>query len=72
MLKNIPAKDFDRIYVRMMVPDHRQTIQLFEKYAVTGKDPDVRAFAQQTLPVLKEHLASITAIDNSMKDEAAK
>ena len=72
MLKNIPVKDFDRVYVHMMVPDHRQTIQLFEKYAVTGKDQDVKAFAQQTLPVLKEHLASITAIDNSMKDEAAK
>jgi putative membrane protein len=72
MLKNTPAKDFDRMYVHMMLPGHRQTIQLFEKYAVTGKDPDVKAFAQQTLPVLKEHLASITAIDNSMKDAAAK
>jgi len=72
MLKNIPAKDFDRMYVHMMVPDHRQTIQLFEKYAVTGKDPDVRAFAEQILPVLKEHLASIIAIDNSMKDAATK
>jgi putative membrane protein len=68
MLKNTPAKDFDRIYVHMMVSDHRQTIQLFEKYAVTGKDPDVKAFAEQTLPVLKEHLASIAAIDNGMKD----
>jgi len=72
MLRDTPAKDFDRVYVHMMVPDHRQTVQMFEKYALTGKDPDVRSFAQQTLPVLKEHLASITAIDNSMKDAAAK
>jgi putative membrane protein len=72
MLKNTPAKDFDRVYVHMMVPDHRQTVQLFEKYALTGKDPDVRAFAQQTLPIVKEHLASITAIDHNMKDAAAK
>jgi putative membrane protein len=72
MLKNTPAKDFDRIYVHMMVPDHRQTVQLFEKYVLTGKDPDVRAFAQQTLPLLKEHLAAIIAIDNSMKDAVAK
>jgi putative membrane protein len=71
MLKNTPAKDFDRVYVHMMVPDHRQTVQLFQKYALTGKDPDVRAFAQQTLPFLKEHLASITAIDNGMKDAVA-
>ncbi len=51
MLKNIPAKDFDRMYVHMMVPDHRETVQLFGKYALTGKDPDVRAFAQQMLTV---------------------
>jgi putative membrane protein len=72
MLKNTPPKDFDRVYVHMMVPDHRQTVQLFEKYALTGKDPDVRAFAQQALPVLKEHLASVIAIDHKMNDELAK
>jgi putative membrane protein len=72
MLKNTPAKDFDQVYVHMMVAGHRETVQLFGKYALTGKDPDVRAFAQQMLPVLKEHLASITAIDHSMMDAAAK
>jgi putative membrane protein len=72
MLKNTPAKDFDRVYVHLMVPDHRQIVQLFGKYALTGKDPDVKAFAEQTLPALKEHLASIVAIDNSMKDAVAK
>ena len=66
MLKNTLAKDFDKVYVHMMVPDHRQTVQLFEKYALTGKDPDVNAYARQTLPTLKEHLASITTIDKSM------
>lgn len=71
MLKKTPAKEFDRVYVHMMVPGHRETVQLFESYALTGKDPDVSAFAKQTLPVLKEHLASITTIDHSMSDAAA-
>jgi putative membrane protein len=70
MLKNTPKDDFDRIYVHMMVPGHRQTVQLFEKYATTGKDPDANAFAKQTLPVLKEHLAAITAIDKNLTDAA--
>lgn len=64
MLKNTPAKDFDRVYVHMMVPNHRETVQLFQNYALTGKDPDVSAFARQTLPGLKEHLASITDIEH--------
>jgi putative membrane protein len=72
MLKKETAMDFDRMYVHMMVPDHRQTVQLFEKYALTGKDPDVNAFARQTLPALKDHLAAITAIDQKMKDAVAK
>ena len=55
-----------------MVPDHREPVQLFAKYALTGQDPDVKAFAQQTLPVLKEHLASIISIDNNMTAAAAK
>ena len=66
MLKNTPAKDFDRVYVHMMAPGHRETVSMFENYALSGKDPDVRAYAQQTLPVLKEHLVAITAIDDHL------
>ena len=72
MLKNTPAKDFDRNYVHMMVADHRQTVQLFEKYALTGKNPAVKAFAAQTLPTLKEHLGSVTALDDKMKNSVAQ
>ena len=72
MLKNTHGKDFDRDYVHMMVPDHRQTVQLFEKYALTGKNPVVKEFAQQALPILKEHFASIKVIDDSMNNTAGK
>jgi putative membrane protein len=66
----VKAKDsFDKLYVHAMVVNHTSTVKKFENYAITGKDPDVRAFAQQTLPVLKEHLAAIKAIDNHLKNE---
>ncbi|MDB5006307.1 MAG: hypothetical protein JWP45_700 [Mucilaginibacter sp.] len=67
MLSQASAADFDRIYVEMMVADHRATVYLFQTYAIAGKDPDVKAFAQQTLPTLKAHLAAIKAIDDKMK-----
>ncbi len=66
MLKNLPGKDFDRVYVHMMASGHGQTVQLFEGYALTGADPDVKAFAQESLPVIKEHLASITGIAKNL------
>jgi len=71
-LKVASDQDFDRLYVHTMVPGHRETVQLFEKYAITGKNPKVKAFAQQTLPTLKEHLSMIKMIDSQLKNPAAK
>jgi putative membrane protein len=65
-LKNAGA-DFDKLYVHAMVSGHGNTVQEFEAYTINGKDADVRAFAQQMLPVLKQHLAAIKAIDQQMK-----
>lgn len=65
-LKNA-GEDFDRLYVHAMVVNHTNTVETFKNYATTGKDPAVKAFAQQTLPTLKAHLAKIKAIDSQFK-----
>ncbi|MDB5135574.1 MAG: hypothetical protein JWP37_2177 [Mucilaginibacter sp.] len=64
--------DFDRLYVHAMVAGHNNTVQAFEAYTINGKDPAVKAFAQQMLPTLKAHLAEIKAIDEKIKDQVAK
>lgn len=64
-LKNAGDK-FDQLYVHAMLTDHRNTIATFQAYATTGKDPAVRAYAQQVLPTLKAHLAAIVAIEKEM------
>jgi putative membrane protein len=66
-LKNA-GDNFDKLYVHAMVSGHNSTVQTFETYAINGKDPAVKAFAQQTLPTLKAHLAAIKAIDSQLKD----
>lgn len=58
---------FDQLYVHGMVAGHGNTVQVFENYATVGKDPAVKAFAQQMLPALKHHLMEIKAIDGKMK-----
>ncbi len=55
-LKGKTGADFDRAYMAKMVSDHEADIKAFEKEVADGKDPDVVAFAQQTLPTLREHL----------------
>lgn len=70
MLAKATGEDFDRLYVHMMAPGHRQNVLLYQTYAVSGKDPAVKAFAAQTLPVLKGHLAAVTTLDNQIKEVA--
>jgi putative membrane protein len=53
-----------------MIVNHANTVQTFENYAITGKDPDVKAFARQMLPTLKHHLEQIKNIDARVKDIA--
>ena len=51
------GKDFDADYAKMMVKDHEEDVALFQKEADSGSDPNLKAFAQKTLPTLKEHLS---------------
>lgn len=59
--------DFDKAYVDDMIEDHQTDIKDFESAIQTLKDPDLKAFAQKTLPTLKMHLAAIEKIHDSMK-----
>ena len=54
---------FDKAYMSMMVQDHQKDIQEFEKASNNLSDGEVKAFATRTLPVLKTHLDSATAIN---------
>lgn len=47
---------FDAMYSKMMVEDHEEDVALFRKEAASGSDPNLKAFAQKTLPTLEEHL----------------
>ena len=66
-LKTKKGADFDKAYVDLMVDDHKEDIDEFQKAADDGKEPEVKAFASKTLPTLKEHLQKIQAIQSSMK-----
>jgi putative membrane protein len=53
---------YDRAYVSAMVEDHRKAIALFTE-ATRSEDPQIRQFAQTTLPVLKQHLSMAMALN---------
>lgn len=64
------GNDFDMAYVDAMVKDHQEDIKDFEKEIKNAKGADVKAFAQNTLPVLQKHLKAIQAIQDSLKHQS--
>jgi putative membrane protein len=47
---------FDDNYLEDEIRHHRETISLFRAQASSGSDPELRQFAQDTLPALEHHL----------------
>ncbi|HEX8202671.1 MAG TPA: DUF4142 domain-containing protein [Isosphaeraceae bacterium] len=55
-INGLQGEDFDREFSRLQVVAHMDAVALFQAEAERGLDPDVKAFAAQTLPALREHL----------------
>lgn len=61
------AANFDSAFVHAMSAGHGNTVQMFGNYATTGKDPAVKAWAQQMLPTLNMHLEHIKDIEKQLQ-----
>jgi putative membrane protein len=59
---------FDRAYVDQMVRDHQQAVELFEQ-AAKSTNADVKAFAEKTLPTLREHLQKAQDLKRALGGE---
>lgn len=57
LLDSADGANFDRRYADSFgVSAHQKTVKLFEKQAKNGKDAEVKAWAEKTLPTLQHHL----------------
>jgi putative membrane protein len=65
-LSQLSGSAFDSAYVKAMVKDHEEDVKEFQKEADKGKDPEVKAFASRTLPVLQSHLDGVKSIQSKM------
>jgi putative membrane protein len=55
-LKGLSGVQFDKEYVRMQIDAHQKAVTLFEAYTAAGENDDMKDWAEDTLPTLKEHL----------------
>lgn len=70
-LQSLHGAEFDKAYARAMHSDHRADIREFEHEAKHGKNPQLKQFADSTLPTLKEHLASAEKLTSSHREASA-
>jgi len=66
-LAKASGADFDRQYMSDMVSDHKTDVKEFQKQADKGKDSDLKNWAGQTLPTLKEHLQLAQSTEKQVK-----
>jgi putative membrane protein len=55
-LGSLKGAEFDRVAQKHAIEEHEKAIKLFENAAATCQDPELKSFAQTTLPTLQEHL----------------
>ncbi len=62
-LRGMNGRDFDREYAAQIgVAAHQQAVTLFERAAREATDPQLKSFAEQTLPHLRDHLKQSQAL----------
>jgi putative membrane protein len=65
-LSVLNGPDFDRAYMSEMVRDHTEDIALFERAAEISADPDIKAWAARSLPMLRDHLALARQVNSEV------
>jgi putative membrane protein len=64
-LQGLNGVAFDQAYTQQALRDHQEAVALFRKEATSGQDPELKAFAQKTLPVLQQHLQMAQVLSRS-------
>ena len=65
-LAALKGADFDKAFVDMMEEGHTSTITLFMTEAAKGRNADLKAFADKTLPVLNHHMEMVTSAKDAV------
>jgi len=61
-LSTVTGEELESVYIQMMIREYEKAVALYED-ADKAKDPEVKAYADQYLPMLKLHLKSISSLN---------
>jgi putative membrane protein len=61
-LSKLKGVEFDRAYMSDMVEDHMKDLSEIESYAKGDNNPELKAWAAKTVPIVREHLQQAQSI----------
>jgi putative membrane protein len=62
-LKNASDNEFDKTYMNGQVKAHEKAVDLFQTYSQSGDNAQLKEWAQNTLPTLKDHLKQAQTLE---------
>lgn len=70
-LQKLSGKQFDKVYLNEVGhKDHRNTEKALESLIRQTQDSDIRAFAQRTLDVVKEHMSMLGDVRSTQQSSS--
>lgn len=69
-LAKLSGSQFDKLYVQTMAQDHQKDAAEYRTESTKAKDPQLKAYIIQTLPVVEQHLNHIKQIQRSVEGGA--
>jgi putative membrane protein len=71
-LSKLSGAAFDKTYIHAMVEDHQKDAKEYEMESGKVKDPQLKSYVDQTLPVVQQHLSHIQSIRESSGKSAQR
>jgi putative membrane protein len=68
-LTKLSGPEFDKAYLSCMIRAHKADERAFKKASEDIQDPDLKAFAADTLNIVRDHLKMAEDLDVSVKKE---
>jgi len=66
ILSGMDSKMFDQKFIAMMDEDHAKDVTCYRNTSQLAQSPDVKQFAQQTLPKLQQHWQMVKQSEQAM------
>jgi putative membrane protein len=65
-LSKMTGDAFDKAFTQEMMNGHKKAVSAFKNESKSGKDPEIKAWAEKTLPTLEDHFKQIQDLNRSV------